>query len=192
MLPRPQPHPFESSYVCVTWLIQSTWNLCVNVILCVCIWCRLWDPSRKQCVTTWNTGAVTNSLSFSLDHNLALSSHPDATLRIWDFRLKPGTSSSQPLESRATTSFRAKGWLTSAKWMPINENSSRTHQFVSCDHTGAVQVWDLRSKVALHTMGAHEDKALALAWWPSSQLDSIRLLSGGADSQVRVYSVGDR
>ena len=64
------------------------------------IYVRLRYPSRKQCGSVWNSGVVTNSLSFSLDHNFALSSHCFATLRIWDFWLKRGRD-----EGRATYDY---------------------------------------------------------------------------------------
>lgn len=68
-------------------------------------------------------------------------------------------------------------WVADVAWLPGSDTT-----LASCDYDGEVKVWDVRSKVPLHTVAAHEDKALALAW-----VDGSVLATGGTDAQVRLF-----
>jgi ribosome biogenesis protein YTM1 len=70
-------------------------------------------------------------------------------------------------------------WVTAAAWHPDSPHHLATASF---DRT--VKLWDLRALVPLHTLAAHTDKALAVAW-----AGPARLASGGADCALRMFAV---
>jgi ribosome biogenesis protein YTM1 len=65
----------------------------------------------------------------------------------------------------------------------FGRHSSSIHHLLSASYDGTIKLWDTRSKVPLHTLQAHNDKALSADWWKE---DSI--ISGGADAQLQVFS----
>lgn len=109
------------------------------------------------------------------------SAHPDHIVRIWDSRVT-GTSVVK-LSLRGHT-----GWVSSVAWQPAS-----SHVLVSAGYEGNLNVWDIRSSSALHTIAAHSDKALAVAWEAAAGgkaaagAASRRCLSGGADNRVRFF-----
>ena len=79
---------------------------------------------------------------------------------------------------------------------------------VSSGYEGSINVWDIRSSTPLHTLAAHADKALAIAWQPvdaeagagagagrgkggagGKAALSQRFVSGGADNLVRFFKL---
>jgi len=62
-------------------------------------------------------------------------------------------------------------------WSTTNE-----HHLVSASHDSTVKVWDMRANVSLHTLAAHDGKALCVHWARNG-----RITSGGSDGKVREF-----
>jgi ribosome biogenesis protein YTM1 len=90
-----------------------------------------------------------------------VSGHPDHALRLWDVRSGGGAGA---LKSTLTGH---KSWVSSVNWAP---NSS--FHVASASHDGTVQLWDIRSTKALHVLGTHDNKALAVAFVGSTHVVS--------------------
>jgi WD40 repeat protein len=72
--------------------------------------------------------------------------------------------------------------------------SSLVFDFIWCysasaSYDGKVKLWDLRSSIPLHTISAHSDKALSVAFHPNAAGVSTCLVSGGADKQLQVHNI---
>ena len=70
-------------------------------------------------------------------------------------------------------------WIVAAAWHPTSQ-----HHIATASYDHSVKLWDLRAAIPLHTLAAHADKALCVAWAGPAQL-----VSGGADCELRTYSV---
>lgn len=132
-----------------------------------------------------NGNKVVNCVSTAANGVTFATAHPDHIVRIWDSRVT-GTSVVK-LSLRGHT-----GWVSSVAWRP-----GSSHVLVSAGYEGSVNVWDIRSSTALHSIAAHSDKALAVAWEASApaaggksaggESTAARCLSGGADNRVRFF-----
>ena len=71
------------------------------------------------------------------------------------------------------------GWVKCVAWHPTN-----SYSFLSASYDGSIKVWDLRSRMPLHTLSNKEDndKILDLQW-----VDNKEFVTGGADSTLRFY-----
>lgn len=98
----------------------------------------------------------------------------DWIVRVWDVRAKPSDGRAAELKFFAGH----KGWVGQVAWCP-----EREHVFASASHDGTVRLWDTRGSSPLHTVQAHEGKALCLSW-----LAGGLLASGGTDSQLALTS----
>lgn len=92
----------------------------------------------------------------------------DRAVRLWDPRA--GEAMAQQLLSHTA-------WVSGVRWCPTS-----AHHILSCSHDGTVKMWDTRGSVPLHTVEAHDDKALGCDWHGAS-----RFASGGADCQLKVF-----
>jgi ribosome biogenesis protein len=109
------------------------------------------------------------SIALTSRSPLILSGHADRTVRLWDPRSKGQLVVGQ---------FKShKAWVPSVQWHPTAE-----HLFASASHDGNVKIWDKRSEFALHSIPAHEQKALCVAWYADDLF-----LSGGADTKLKVH-----
>eukprot|EP00960_Hanusia_phi_P074064 768143-Hanusia_phi.AAC.7 len=63
-------------------------------------------------------------------------------------------------------------------WSPSSE-----HHLVSSSHDHTIKLWDFRSSIPLHTIAAHEGKALCVSWGKDGFI-----YSGGSDCKVSRYS----
>lgn len=71
------------------------------------------------------------------------------------------------------------GWVAGVRWCPSNP-----HLLASADFEGAVQLWDIRATVPLHSLTPHQGKAMGVAW------DGLgRIASGGSDGQLKYFDV---
>lgn len=69
-------------------------------------------------------------------------------------------------------------WVSSVAWHPTRP------LLLSGSHDGRIKVWDVRSRIPLHTLPTvHKGKVLCVAW------DGERIVSGGADNVIRIHSV---
>ena len=82
--------------------------------------------------------------------------------------------------SSVRQSLKHNAWVSDVRWSTAHP----LHLLSSC-HDGAVRLWDIRSSVALHELPSHEDKALCVAF-----LGADRLVSGGADAELRISRLG--
>jgi len=133
---------------------------------------RLWDVERQSCTNVWNGSKVISSLDFSLHANLLASGHEDSLIRLWDPRKADKEVVKASLKSH-------KGWVSCVRWSPTH-----AHQLLSASYDGTVKLWDIRSKIPLHTMKENKEKVLAVSWNGSSSF-----LSGGADCEVRWHRI---
>ena len=54
--------------------------------------------------------------------------------------------------------------------------------FASIDYNGVVNVWDIRTSVAVGSIEAHDGKGLALEWHVQPEDEnSVTVISGGSD-----------
>lgn len=133
---------------------------------------RQWDPSACAEVTAWHGSTVVSDVAFSLDANLLATAHNDGGVRLWDPRERARDAPRSTLRSH-------KGWCTAVSWSPDS-----AFLLCSASHDGTVKVWDTRSSAPLHTLAAHDDKALCALWVAGG-----RVLSGGADKLLRDHAV---
>lgn len=71
------------------------------------------------------------------------------------------------------------GWISGLAWSPVSE-----HHLFTCALDGEAKVWDVRASVPLHTLKAHDEKALCAAW-----LGGNTLATGGGDCKVVFHHV---
>ncbi|GAB5354255.1 hypothetical protein AAMO2058_000103900 [Amorphochlora amoebiformis] len=116
--------------------------------------------------------AAGTCLDFGMDANLIATGHTDKSICLWDPR-QSGQKNVVKLRLRSH-----KSWVTGVAWSPITP-----HRLASTSHDGTLKVWDARASEALHTLKAHDGKALDLAWWGSG------IATGGTDRRIGAYSV---
>jgi ribosome biogenesis protein YTM1 len=97
-------------------------------------------------------------------------------VRLWDPRVAETTMAAQTLGG--STGMHT-GWVSGIAWSP----ESAFHLF-SCALDGEAKVWDVRASVPLHTLKAHDDKALCASW-----IDGSTMATGGADRRVVFHHV---
>ena len=167
-------HPADASRV-----FTSSWDHSI----------KAWDLERQDCIQTLNGSKVVTSFAVSAGSLLA-AGHPDGRLRVWDLR-----SSSTEEGVGATPAAPGKrvlagcgSWISGVAWHPRRENV-----LAALTHDGLLRVWDLRATKPLHSLTAHEGKALTLCFgrraggeeeggaWP--------LFTGGADGVVRRFDI---
>jgi len=124
-----------------------------------------------------NCNKVINSVATAASGVLFATGHPDHAVRIWDSRAT-GTSVVKLVLRQH------EAWVSSVAWRP---GSSTV--LLSGSYDGTVNVWDIRSSTPLHTLRAHEDKTLAVAWRPVPKAEGVeqRFVSAGADTKVRFF-----
>lgn len=138
---------------------------------------RLWDLTTHSCVQTLTGNRAITGISVNAD-GLVLSAHPDRCVRLWDPR---ATQSGENLVQRTFNSH--KEWVSAVQWHPTNANL-----FASSSYDGTVKIWDSRSTIPLHTVAAHDGKALDVAWRPEAE-PQVAFVSGGEDKQLKFFSV---
>lgn len=132
---------------------------------------RMWDANAARVVSSWNGSAMIACMDFSSPGNIMATGHNNKTIRIWDPR-----SSGQEVMKLVLRSHT--GWVSSVAFSPTSP-----HHLISGGYDTAVKLWDIRSKVPLHSIKEHGEKVLATHW-----LTSDRLASGGADKKVLTHS----
>ncbi|EKX41676.1 hypothetical protein GUITHDRAFT_49497, partial [Guillardia theta CCMP2712] len=110
---------------------------------------KSWDAEKQQCLTNLTSNSAVNGVAISLS-GLFASAHADRAVRVWDPRA--GALVRKSLASH-------KGWVNAVSWSPSSE-----HHLVSCSHDHTIKLWDFRSSVPLHTIAAHDGKALCVSW----------------------------
>lgn len=143
---------------------------------------KIWDLEHQNCLQTLNGSKVVTSFAIS-SGNLLGAGHPDGRLRIWDVRSveeKQGMTLAAP-GKRVLASCGS--WISGVAWHPQRDNV-----LAAISHDGYLRVWDLRATKPLHTLRAHEDKALALCFGRArDQLGMWGMFTGGADGVVRRF-----
>ncbi|TYZ68903.1 hypothetical protein PybrP1_010972 [[Pythium] brassicae (nom. inval.)] len=138
---------------------------------------RVWDLTTHSCAQTLTGNRAITDISVNAD-GLVLSAHPDHCVRLWDPR------ASQAGESLVQRTFSShKEWVSAVEWHP-----TRATLFASASYDGSVKVWDARSSVPLHTLAAHDGKALDVAW-RLEDAAHVAFASGGEDKQLKFFSV---
>lgn len=131
---------------------------------------KLWALETMECKQTLTGSRPICDLAVA-GHHIA-TAHPDHMIRIWDTRASE--SGEQAVKSTLKSHTE---WVSRVCWL-----SDMT--LASASYDGCVKVWDIRSTVPFFTLKAHEDKALGLA----SMANEKRLISGGADCKMQIYS----
>ncbi|MES1909249.1 MAG: hypothetical protein MHM6MM_002021 [Cercozoa sp. M6MM] len=130
---------------------------------------RLWDPRHGMSSRTWHCSRAVNALDFNARASLLATAHNDG-VRVWDARAHEAGDVAQ-----VTLRHSQSQWTSAVSWAPASQSE---YLLASCSYAGDVKVWDVRTTVPLHSLKAHDDKALCLVWHSSA------LYSGGADKQL--------
>eukprot|EP00743_Colponemidia_sp_Colp-15_P003223 GILK01003482.1.p1 GENE.GILK01003482.1~~GILK01003482.1.p1 ORF type:complete len:429 (+),score=37.65 GILK01003482.1:67-1353(+) len=133
---------------------------------------RVWDVDSKTTVNTLTGNKIVTALSYNHVAGLLASGHEDRAVRIWDPRGKDTQVVKLALVSHSS-------WVSAVKWAPTSP-----YMLASASYDGTVKLWDIRSKIPLHTLESHEDKVLCLDWQGTS-----RLWSGGSDSKLVLHEL---
>ncbi|KAG0553421.1 hypothetical protein KC19_12G010200 [Ceratodon purpureus] len=133
---------------------------------------RSWDVETAVNTQTLTSSKALHCLSVGGEGNALLAAGgADHLLRIWDPRL-PGTVAPVFQLSSHTS------WISACKWHPKSSFHILTASF-----DGTVKLWDTRATIPLITLNQHKDKVLSADWWKNDNI-----VSGGADSQLHIYS----
>ena len=98
----------------------------------------------------------------------------DPAVQLWDVRAAGSTAGAVRLAGHTA-------WVSCVAWADAHVGAG--HLLASSSHDGSVKVWDVRASVPLHTLKAHEGKALCVTWTGGSAV-----ASGGADGRLATYS----
>ncbi|KAL1526888.1 hypothetical protein AB1Y20_015579 [Prymnesium parvum] len=131
---------------------------------------REWDVTASACSAQLGGQKAALCVAVSLVNTCIATGHSDHAVRLWDTRLQ---------QASLKLTLPHKGWVSSISWA-----TSSTHQLLTSCHDGGVRLWDIRSTLPLHELHLHTDKALCATWQNSS-----RIVSGGADGQLRVAEI---
>lgn len=133
---------------------------------------RTWDVESAVNTNILTCSKALHCLSVGGEGNSLLAAGgTDRILRIWDPRIPGTVAPVQQLSSH-------KGWISACKWHP----KSAFH-LLSASYDGTVKLWDTRAIIPLVTLSQHKDKVLSADWWKDDHI-----VSGGADSQLQIYS----
>jgi len=136
-------------------------------------------------ITSLRCGKVVTSIAASPLGGTLATGHADNAVRIWDPRGRGGSAGQQggaqeAIGLRASLNG-AMSWVADVSFHP-----SSGHHVAASTHAGTCLLWDVRAPQSpLFEIARHSDKALAVAWTQSG----TGILSGGADSTIRVSSV---
>jgi WD40 repeat protein len=136
-------------------------------------------------ITSLRCGKVVTSITASPLGGTLATGHADNAVRIWDPRGRGGSAGQQggaqeAIGLRASLNG-AMSWVADVSFHP-----SSGHHVAASTHAGTCLLWDVRAPQSpLFEIARHSDKALAVAWTHSG----TGILSGGADSTIRVSSV---
>lgn len=131
---------------------------------------REWHVDVESTSATLAGQAAVIALDVSLASALTASGHTDHMVRVWDSRLQ---------QAALQVRLPHKGWANAVRWHPQQEKL-----LASACYDGSVRLWDVRSSIPLHTLTAHEGKALCLCWDGAE-----RVASGGSDEELRVTAI---
>jgi len=135
---------------------------------------RFWNIEARSNTFTMNCEKVINCIDFSDHNNLLATGHSDKFIRIWDSRIKEGSSVKLRLSSH-------NKWVSSLKWSPKSP-----YMLVSGSYDSSVKFWDIRSSTSpLYTIkGGNEldDKVLCVDW-----VNDL-VATGGSDTILRLHS----
>ncbi|GAU94382.1 hypothetical protein RvY_06164 [Ramazzottius varieornatus] len=133
---------------------------------------RIWDVELGGVSRQLDSSKAFTSLSYSSLNRTVISGSSDRLIRLYDPRSHEGSVVKLGFLSHS-------GWVSSVAWSPNND-----HLFISGSYDKVMKMWDARSpKAPLYDMAGHSDKILCCSW-----SDRNLLLSGGADSALKVFS----
>ena len=137
---------------------------------------RSWDLSRECGVLTFNGSKVVTSIASNPSAQMLATGHADHVIRLWDTRASGESVVKLTLRSH-------EKFVSAVDWSQRNPNL-----LVSSSHDRMLKIWDIRSTIPLHTIEAHDDKVLCVAW----NHDCTQMISGGADSKLKVNALKQR
>ena len=162
---------------------------------------RVWDLEAGTAVhtLTGHDGGVTavavsadsrwvTAVAVSPDGRRAVSGYMDGTVRIWDLATgKQIASAGRRLQQLLTRfqSFVGSKIAYSEHLGYIRSTSAGGGRAVSGRTNGTVQVWDLETGRAVHTLTGHDGGVTSVAVSP----DGRRAVSGGGDGTVQVWDL---
>lgn len=115
-------------------------------------------------------------MSYSPLNQLLITASADSHVRLWDPRVKAGSTVRCAFSSHT-------GWVTCVKWSTVNE-----FLFISGSQDCKVKQWDIRCpQASLYDMCGHSAKVLCCDW-----SNAAYILSGGEDNQLKVFSCEDQ
>lgn len=136
---------------------------------------RFWNVEARSNIFTMNCEKVINTIDFSKKNNLLATGHSDKYIRIWDSRIKEGSSVKMRLTSH-------NKWVSSLKWSPDSP-----YMLVSGSYDSTIKFWDIRSSTSpLYTLQGgndpQEDKVFCVDW-----VNDL-VATGGSDTLLRIHS----
>ena len=129
---------------------------------------RQWDAETGKVIISYLAPKAVHAVS-AQDQALVAVSGADKSIYLWDPRQKESVAAAAVLTSHTN-------WVNSVRWVP-----ERPYHLWSASHDSSVKLWDIRSKVPLHTVSVHTDKVLAVDTHAKKYL-----VSGGADCQMHI------
>ena len=99
----------------------------------------------------------------------------DRQVRVWDPRAGSSSGAAPLLGTHG-------GFVSAVRWCPTS-----AHHVLSASHDGSLRVWDLRSRVPLHTLAADDEggKILAADWVDGD----AAVVSGGTDCRLSFHNL---
>jgi ribosome biogenesis protein YTM1 len=130
-----------------------------------------WDCNSGTNTDTKHGNKPVTCVSYAPDSQMALSSHTDGIIRLWDKR-------TDKLET--SSSFTSHGvWVSTVQFHP-----TRTNYFISGAYDNRIKIWDTRSTTALYTIKIHQGKILCSTWFNNSTF-----LTGGEDKKIQTHTL---
>jgi ribosome biogenesis protein YTM1 len=143
---------------------------------------KVWDvEGGGQCTNTLAGGRAITAMATGgaggAHANTVVTGQADHVLCLWDLRSDPDAG--PQLKTKLSSHSQ---WVSAVAF--ARGGAGAEHLVSSASHDGSVKLWDVRSTIPLHTMAAHDGKALCAAWQGAD-----KIITGGTDCKVRCHKL---